>query len=51
MRPIRYHPGTDLGFYSMFLKQPDKEITVILLSNTGDFPRFEMTDLILITLN
>ncbi|MGD1961098.1 MAG: serine hydrolase [Fulvivirga sp.] len=48
---IRYHPGTDYGFYSMFLKQPDEGITIILLSNTGDFPRFEITDLILEELN
>ncbi|MEO0554859.1 MAG: serine hydrolase [Bacteroidota bacterium] len=48
---IRYHPGTDYGFYSMFLKQPDEGITIILLSNTGDFPRFEVTDLILEELN
>lgn len=48
---IYYHPGTELGFYSMFLKQPDEGITIILLSNTGDFPRFEITDLILEELN
>ncbi|MEO9868869.1 serine hydrolase [Ekhidna sp.] len=48
---IHYHPGTDLGFFSMFLKQPDEGITVILLSNTGHFPRFEITDLILNELN
>jgi len=46
-----YHPGTSMGFYSMFLKQPDEGISIILLSNTGDFPRFEMTDLILRVLN
>ncbi len=46
-----YHPGTSTGFYSMFLKQPDEGISIILLSNTGDFPRFEMTDLILEVLN
>lgn len=44
---IIYHPGTDLGFYSMFLKQPETGITIILLNNTGEFPRFEITDLIL----
>lgn len=44
---IHYHPGTELGFYSMFLKQPDEKISVILLSNTGDFPRFPIADLIL----
>ena len=48
---IVYHPGTDFGFYSMFLKQPDQGITIILINNTGDFPRFEMTDLILNELN
>ena len=44
---IQYHPGTDLGFYSMIALQPDKEAVVILLNNTGEFPRFDMTDLIL----
>lgn len=48
---VRYHPGTDFGFYSMFVKQQDKKITLILLNNTGDFPRFEISDLILNTLN
>lgn len=48
---VYYHPGTDLGFYTMFLKQPDEDITIILLCNTGDFPRFEMSDLILNELN
>ena len=46
-----YHPGTDLGFETMFLKQPDEQITVILLNHTGSFPRFEMTELILNELN
>jgi len=48
---IRYHPGTDFGFYSMFLKQPDNGITIVLLSNTGEFPRFDITQLILEELN
>lgn len=48
---IVYHPGTDIAFYSMFLKQPDEQITIVLLSNTGDFPRFEMSELILEVLN
>ncbi len=48
---IIYHPGTDFGFYSMFVKQPDLDITIILLNNTGEFPRFEMTDLLLNELN
>lgn len=48
---IFYHPGTDFGFYSMFLKQPDEGIAIILLNNTGEFPRFEITELILNELN
>jgi CubicO group peptidase (beta-lactamase class C family) len=48
---ITYHPGTDLGFYSMFVRQEDADNAIILLNNTGDFPRFEMTDLILGWLN
>ncbi|AXY73106.1 hypothetical protein D3H65_03580 [Paraflavitalea soli] len=44
---IIYHPGSDFGYYSMFVRQPDDHILVILLSNKGDFPRFDMTDLIL----
>lgn len=44
---VVYHPGTDMGFYTMFVKQPDEDITIVLLCNTSDFPRFEMTDLIL----
>ncbi|WP_291728738.1 serine hydrolase [Bernardetia sp.] len=44
---ILYHPGTDFGFYTMFLKQPTSGITIILLNNTGDFPRFEISDIIL----
>ncbi|MEO5912565.1 MAG: serine hydrolase [Pelobium sp.] len=48
---IHYHPGTDFGFYSMFVKQPDAGITIILLNNTGEFPRFEISELILKELN
>jgi hypothetical protein len=48
---IYYHPGTDFGFYSMFVKQPELGITIILLSNTGEFPRFELTELMLNQLN
>ncbi len=44
---IVYHPGTDFGFYSIFAKKEDTESLVILLNNTGDFPRFDITDLIL----
>ncbi|HEY9049239.1 MAG TPA: serine hydrolase [Ohtaekwangia sp.] len=48
---IIYHPGTDFGYYAMFVQQPDNDNIVILLNNTGDFPRFDMTDLILNELN
>lgn len=48
---ITYHPGTDMGFYTMFARQPDSGNVVILLSNTGDFPRFDLTDMILTEIN
>jgi len=48
---IQYHPGTEFGFFDMLVIQPDKGNVLILLNNTGDFPRFDMTDLILTTLN
>jgi hypothetical protein len=48
---IVYHPGTDMGFYTMYLRQPDKGNVIILLNNTGDFPRFDLADLILSQLN
>jgi CubicO group peptidase (beta-lactamase class C family) len=48
---IIYHPGTDLGYYTMFVRQGDTNSLIVLLNNTGDFPRFDMTDLILEELN
>ncbi len=48
---ITYHPGTDLGFYTMFTRQEDTDSCIILLNNMGDFPRYDMTDLILDILN
>jgi CubicO group peptidase (beta-lactamase class C family) len=48
---IQYHPGTEVGFYDMLVRQPDKDIFIILLCNKSDFPRFDMTDLILNELN
>lgn len=48
---IIYHPGTDLGYYSMFVRQPDTDNLIIMLSNNGDFPRFDLTDLILDEIN
>jgi CubicO group peptidase (beta-lactamase class C family) len=48
---IQYHPGTDIGFYSMLVLQSDKNAVIILLNNAGEFPRFDMTDFILKELN
>lgn len=48
---IIYHPGTDIGYYSMFVQQPDKDNLVIMLSNNGNFPRLDLTDLILNEIN
>ncbi len=48
---IIYHPGTDIGYYSMFVRQPDADNLIIMLSNNGDFPRFDLTDLILYEIN
>jgi CubicO group peptidase (beta-lactamase class C family) len=48
---IIYHPGTDIGYYSMFVRQPDADNLIIMLSNNGDFPRFDLTDLILDEIN
>ncbi|MES2279610.1 MAG: serine hydrolase [Bacteroidota bacterium] len=44
---ITYHPGTDIGFFTMYTRQADTNTCIILLNNTGDFPRYDMTDLIL----
>ncbi len=48
---VTYHPGTDLGFFTLFVRQPDRDNCVILLNNTGAFPRFDLADLILRELN
>jgi hypothetical protein len=48
---IQYHGGTDFGFKSMLARQPDKDNTVILLNNTGEFPVFDITDLLLNIIN
>lgn len=48
---VHYHPGTDVGFFSMEVRQPDKGITITMLCNNGDFPRFDLTDLVLEILN
>lgn len=46
-RVITYHPGTDLGFFTMYVREEDTDSCIILFSNTGEFPRYDMTDLIL----
>lgn len=48
---VLLHPGTDFGFKTMLAHQPDRGNTVILLNNTGEFPLFDITDLILNELN
>jgi hypothetical protein len=48
---VIYHPGTEFGFFDMLVFQPDKGIVLVLLNNTGDFPRFDITDLMLTLLN
>lgn len=48
---IIYHPGTDLGYYTMFVRQPDTGSLIILLNNSGEFPRFAISDLILDVIN
>jgi len=48
---VTYHPGTDLGFFTMYVRQEDTDSCIILLNNTGDFPRYDMTDLILNIIN
>jgi CubicO group peptidase (beta-lactamase class C family) len=44
---IWYHPGTDVGYYSMFVIIPETQTYIILLNNHGDFPRYDITDLLL----
>lgn len=49
-RAVWYHPGTDVGYYSMFVMVPQTQTWIVLLSNHGDFPRYDMTDLLLTAL-
>lgn len=48
---IHYHGGTDFGFKSMMARQPDKNNLIVLLNNTGEFPLFDITDLLFNILN
>ena len=45
--PTYFYGGTSLGFFSMITTVPEKGINIILLSNTGNFPRIELTNEIL----
>lgn len=48
---VQYQIGSEFGFHNILLREPDKNVVVILLSNMGDFPRLDMADLILKELN
>ncbi|MES2277568.1 MAG: serine hydrolase [Bacteroidota bacterium] len=48
---ITYYPGTDQGFATLFARQEDNDTCIIVLNNTGDFPRYDIADLILNILN
>jgi hypothetical protein len=48
---IHYHGGTDFGFKSIMARQPDKDNLVVLLNNTGEFPLFDISDLVFDILN
>jgi CubicO group peptidase (beta-lactamase class C family) len=42
--PTYFYGGTSLGFFSMITTLPKSGITIILLSNKGNFPRIELTN-------
>lgn len=48
---ITYSPGNGQGFSNIYVRQEDADNCIILLNNTGDFPRYDMADLILDALN
>ena len=48
---LQYYPGIEFGFNDILLRQADKETVSLLLSNMGEFPRFDISDLILNQLN
>jgi CubicO group peptidase (beta-lactamase class C family) len=48
---IQYHGGTDFGFQSILARQPDKDNLVVLLNNTGEFPLFDIMDIVLDVIN
>jgi CubicO group peptidase (beta-lactamase class C family) len=48
---ITYQTGKETGFYNIFARQEDNNNCVIILSNYGDFPRYDLTDLVFDILN
>lgn len=46
-KPTYFYGGTSLGFFSMITTIPEKGVSIILLSNKGDFPRIDLTNEIL----
>lgn len=45
-----FYGGTSLGFYSLVIYLPEAETSIILLNNTGSFPRLELGEALLKTL-
>ena len=43
---VTYNTGTDQGFAAMYAKGEDTDNCIILLSNNGAFPGYDMVDLI-----
>lgn len=48
---VTYNTGTDQGFAAMYLRGEDTDSCVILLSNNGIFPSYDLTDLVLNVIN
>ncbi|QKJ30507.1 serine hydrolase [Mucilaginibacter mali] len=46
-RTIAYATGDSPGIYSMFIRDEATGNCIILLNNTGNFPRYDMADLLL----
>ncbi|MGB1205781.1 MAG: serine hydrolase [Chitinophagales bacterium] len=42
--PTYFYGGTSLGYFSMITTIPEQNINIILLSNTGNFPRIDLTN-------
>jgi CubicO group peptidase (beta-lactamase class C family) len=48
---VTYQTGTEVGFSAILARQEDGDTCIILLSNNGDFPKFDLAGLILDILN